>query len=118
MEYLIYEDWKTAHLFQAQWDSRASKRLSVHCGRSGGGVPDLRFLLRRGIQRRGARRADRAEACWDASGALINCAGTGQDGEIQAGVPWPDAALYRQRRWHGDGQPDRADLAEGRRSFW
>jgi quinol monooxygenase YgiN len=27
--------------------------------------------------------------CWDASGAVIACAGSGQDGEIQAGVPSP-----------------------------
>ncbi len=28
--------------------------------------------------------------CYDTAGAVIACAGTGQDGEIQAGVPWPD----------------------------
>src|SRR3989304_7183632 len=28
--------------------------------------------------------------CSDSAGAVISCAGTGQDGEIQAGVPWPD----------------------------
>ena len=28
--------------------------------------------------------------CWDSSGALINCAGTGHDGDIQAGIPSPD----------------------------
>ena len=28
--------------------------------------------------------------CYDSGGTEINCAGTGQDGEIQAGVPWPD----------------------------
>ncbi|TLM65893.1 MAG: DUF1566 domain-containing protein [Deltaproteobacteria bacterium] len=27
--------------------------------------------------------------CWDANGSPISCAGTGQDGEIRAGVPWP-----------------------------
>jgi hypothetical protein len=27
--------------------------------------------------------------CYDTSGSEINCAGTGQDGEIQAGVTWP-----------------------------
>lgn len=29
-------------------------------------------------------------ACYSASGALIPCAGTGQDGELRKGVPWPD----------------------------
>ncbi len=28
--------------------------------------------------------------CYDAGGTQIDCAGTGQDGEIQAGVPWPN----------------------------
>lgn len=28
--------------------------------------------------------------CYDASGNVISCPGTGQDGEKQAGVPWPD----------------------------
>ncbi|MBI5096612.1 MAG: DUF1566 domain-containing protein, partial [Nitrospirae bacterium] len=28
--------------------------------------------------------------CYDSAGSMIPCAGTGQDGNIQAGVPWPD----------------------------
>lgn len=28
--------------------------------------------------------------CYDVAGVEINCAGTGQDGEIQAGVAWPE----------------------------
>jgi hypothetical protein len=28
--------------------------------------------------------------CYDSSGTMINCAGTGQDGDIQAGVTWPE----------------------------
>lgn len=28
--------------------------------------------------------------CYDANGSVIPCAGTGQDGDIQAGVAWPD----------------------------
>jgi hypothetical protein len=27
--------------------------------------------------------------CWNSVGTEIDCAGTGQDGDIQAGVPWP-----------------------------
>jgi hypothetical protein len=30
------------------------------------------------------------QSCYDAAGTEIVCAGTGQDGEIQAGVAWPD----------------------------
>jgi len=28
-------------------------------------------------------------ACWNESGNVVNCSGTGQDGEIRAGVTWP-----------------------------
>lgn len=30
------------------------------------------------------------QGCWDASGLPISCAGSGQDGETQAGIAWPD----------------------------
>lgn len=30
------------------------------------------------------------QGCWDAAGTAVSCAGTGQDGEYQAGVPWPN----------------------------
>lgn len=29
------------------------------------------------------------QGCWDAGGSTIPCSGTGQDGELQAGVDWP-----------------------------
>jgi hypothetical protein len=28
--------------------------------------------------------------CYDSSGAEVTCAGTGQDGELQKGIPWPN----------------------------
>jgi hypothetical protein len=34
--------------------------------------------------------------CWDTAGALIPCAGTGQDGDIQAGVPFPSPRFTDQ----------------------
>lgn len=37
--------------------------------------------------------------CWDTSGALIDCTNTGQDGEIQAGIPFPSPRFVD----HGDG---------------
>jgi len=37
--------------------------------------------------------------CYDTNGAEIPCAGTGQDGEIQAGVAWPNPRFTD----HGDG---------------
>ncbi len=38
-------------------------------------------------------------ACYDELGNLIGCAGTGQDGEIQAGVAWPSPRFTD----HGEG---------------
>lgn len=32
--------------------------------------------------------------CWDTNGVQIPCAGTGQDGELQMGVPWPNPRFY------------------------
>ena len=37
--------------------------------------------------------------CYDQSGNVINCPGTGQDGDIQAGVTWPSPRFVD----HGDG---------------
>jgi len=37
--------------------------------------------------------------CWDTAGVEIPCAGTGQDGDIQAGVAWPDPRFTD----HGNG---------------
>lgn len=32
--------------------------------------------------------------CYNENGTLINCTGTGQDGDIQAGVEWPSSRFY------------------------
>lgn len=38
-------------------------------------------------------------ACWNTAGATVACAGTGQDGELQRGVAWPDPRFLD----NGDG---------------
>jgi hypothetical protein len=48
--------------------------------------------------------------CWNSRGEEIPCQGTGQDG----GRGVAGAALHRQPRRHGGGQPDRVDLDEER----
>jgi len=40
--------------------------------------------------------------CYNAAGAVISCAGTGQDGDIQAGVAWPSPRFVD----HGDTVTD------------
>jgi len=37
--------------------------------------------------------------CYDGSGNIINCTGTGQDGEYQKGIAWPNPRFIN----HGDG---------------
>ena len=37
--------------------------------------------------------------CYDSDGNVIDCAGTGQDGDIQAGVAWPSPRFVD----NGDG---------------
>jgi hypothetical protein len=31
------------------------------------------------------------QRCWDATGSLIDCTATGQDGDLRNGVPWPES---------------------------
>jgi hypothetical protein len=38
-------------------------------------------------------------SCYDATGVIVDCAGTGQDGDVKAGVPWPSPRFTD----HGDG---------------
>ena len=35
--------------------------------------------------------------CYDPDGKIIDCAGTGQDGELQAGVAWPEPRFIDNR---------------------
>ena len=35
-------------------------------------------------------------ACFDIAGRPVSCRGTGQDGEVRSGVPWPDPRFERQ----------------------
>jgi quinol monooxygenase YgiN len=89
VEYLIFEAWTSRVLFQVQWDSTHLKNFQYTVGELVVAPPDLDFYY-------GAEDIEEARVaqtgqrhCWDTNGASIPCAGTGQDGEIQAGVPWP-----------------------------
>ncbi len=41
-------------------------------------------------------------SCWSDAGASIPCAGTGQDGDIQAGVDWPSPRFTKSGRCYTD----------------
>lgn len=55
--------------------------------------------------------------CYDSVGSLVDCMQTGQDGELQKGVPSPTPPIHRQHRRHGDGQSHRISMVENCQSF-
>jgi quinol monooxygenase YgiN len=89
-EYLIYEDWETRDYFRPQWDSVHLVKFQFSLNPLVVAPPDLNFYFgsekvsaRAHVLRTGQTR------CWDSEGSHIACACTGQDGDIQAGVPSP-----------------------------
>jgi quinol monooxygenase YgiN len=105
VEYLIYEDWETVRQFRRQWDSEHLKKFQYSVGELLAGAPDLRFYhgWREGGGGDGGARVQLLKTgqkrCWDSSGALINCEGTGQDAAFRAGAPSP----YPRFTDNGDG---------------
>jgi quinol monooxygenase YgiN len=95
VEYLIYEDWETTALFRPQWESEHLKAFQYNLGGLLVALPDLRFYYgwpeyRRPVVGTVARVAQTGQKrCWNTRGARIDCTGTGQDGEKQAGEAWP-----------------------------
>src|SRR5207253_1829467 len=95
-EYLIYEDWESCKLFRVQWDSDHLKDFQHTVGDLIVGPPELNFYYgwravstaAAGVLKTGQTR------CWDSSGALVECEGTGQDGDIQAGVSSPSPRFH------------------------
>ena len=97
VEYLIYEDWETVRQFRRQWDSEHLKKFQYSVLELLAGPPDLTFY--RGWREGGGGGDGGGKThvpktgqtkCWDTSEHHIHCAGTGQDGEVRAGAPWPD----------------------------
>jgi quinol monooxygenase YgiN len=95
VEYLIYEDWETTAFFRTQWDSRHLKDFQYNLGGLMVALPDLRFYEGwREYRKDGVGTVARVaqtgqKRCWNTGGTPIDCQGTGQDGEIQAGMAWP-----------------------------
>lgn len=100
VQYLIYEDWETVEFFRAQWDSGHLKQFQRTVGDLVVTLPDLNFYY--GWSDFGAAgRVPKTgqKKCYSSSGAVIPCAGTGQDGETQAGAPLPSPRFQD----NGDG---------------
>ena len=88
--YLIYEDWQSRVLFQTQWSSEHLKTFQYSVGDLLTGPPDLVFYY--GSDDVGGARPARTgqKQCWNTAGQVIDCRGSGQDGESQAGVAFPE----------------------------
>jgi quinol monooxygenase YgiN len=96
VEYIIYEDWETVREFQAQWDSDHLQKFQHSVGDLLVGPPELRWYY--GWASGGSYPGTAPAAvpktwqkrCYDEAGKVISCKGTGQDGNFQAGLPWPN----------------------------
>jgi quinol monooxygenase YgiN len=103
VEYAIYEDWETTALFRTQWASQHLQDFQYNLGGLLVALPDLRWYegwreYRQTIVRTEAPVAQTGQKqCWNPRGVPIDCTGTGQDGEKQAGVPWPDPRFTDNR---------------------
>jgi quinol monooxygenase YgiN len=91
VEYLIFEEWTSRVLFQVQWNSAHLRHFQYSVGNLVVAPPDLNFYHDAAEVRPAAAHVLQTGQthCWDASGAPISCAGTGQDGDIKAGVRSP-----------------------------
>lgn len=87
LQYLIYERWETVSLYISQWNSDHFRKFQTTTLQLAVGGPALDFYtgpqIAR-IPRTGQKR------CWDITGAPIGCNHTGEDGDIRAGVRWPE----------------------------
>lgn len=91
VQYLIYEDWETVEFFRAQWDSAHLEQFQQTVGELVTTLPDLNFYYGWSDLSAGGRVAKTGQKkCYNASAAVIACAGTGQDGATQAGAAWPN----------------------------
>jgi quinol monooxygenase YgiN len=59
--------------------------------------PNRMWPVRRGGKSRVPKTGQKT--CWDSKGNVIDCAGTGQDGDVHAGAAWPDPRFQD----NGDG---------------
>lgn len=90
--YAINEAWESVRQFKPQWESDHLKQFQETVGDLVVEEPALTFYHSAGpaAGERLARVAKTGQTgCWDTGGQYISCAGTGQDGAIQAGAPWP-----------------------------
>jgi quinol monooxygenase YgiN len=98
VEYVIYEDWETVEQFRKQWDSEHLQKFQAGVGGFLVAPPDLRFYrgwsdagTRAEVPRTGQTR------CYGTGGEIIDCADTGQDGDIRAGAAWPEPRFRDNR---------------------
>jgi quinol monooxygenase YgiN len=93
--YLIYERWESVRYFRKQWNSRHLHHFQDNVFPLLAEPPGLDFLnfycdaaVPATVAPAPVLRTGQSK-CWGADGASVNCRDTGQDGAVQAGIPWP-----------------------------
>lgn len=88
-QHLIYEQWESVRLFRSQWDSAHLKQFQYGSLDMVAAPPSLNFYG--GAEDSQFTRVFQTgqKRCWNANGEPISCTGSGQDGDIRAGLPSP-----------------------------
>jgi quinol monooxygenase YgiN len=87
--YLVYEDWRTAAELRRHWRSEERRDFFAEIHEYLAGLPTWQILgeeehtMRTRVMRTGASQS------WDTEGKEIDGTGTGQDGDVQAGIDPP-----------------------------
>src|SRR6266849_9167213 len=94
VDYIIYEAWESCEFFRKQWDSKHLRHFQNTVLDLIVGPPELRFYFGSQPVTAGAPVMKTGQTqCWDSSGDSVNCKGTGQDGAIQSGMPFPEPSF-------------------------
>jgi quinol monooxygenase YgiN len=89
--HLIYEDWDSVRHFHKQWDSEHLINFQKAVLPMLIGPPGLKFHGGFEGPQQVPVLSTGQKHCWDAKGDPITpCKGTGQDGDVRAGVPSPE----------------------------
>lgn len=97
--YFIFEDWQSVADFQTYWDSGPLTSFQKETEGLLRGTQTVELLF--GSDDVGGAPVPKTglAGCWDAAGQEIECGGTGQDRDVDAGEAWPEPRFSS----NGDG---------------
>lgn len=98
-EHLIYEQWRSCAQFRRQWNSEHLIDFQDAVGDVVVPPTEVQFYCDEETEELAPVAKSGLTHCWNTRGAPVDCAGTGQDGEIQAGLASPQPRFVD----NGDG---------------